>query len=355
MSTGPGAVAVARDRRDRTEPWLRAFLRHDDHDVPVPGPAVPGPLAGLPIAVKGLHGHRTPAVRALLAAGAVPIGATSVPRPGGHQTWGWTDRGPTRNPWRADRSPGGSSAGSAAAVAAGVVGMATGSDGAGSVRIPAAWCGVLGYKPTAGLVPSADPRGLAVPGVLVRDPALLRPWLDAVARPRRPARPVAAPATAVWSADLGLDAEPDPVVVAVAATAARELLARAGITEIATPVRLPDPAPVWAARRAGRAAPRTPGEAVPATVFAAADLLLTPTTPAGPHGHDGPGGRMNVALTWAFNLSGHPAVSVPAGTGPDGCPVGLQIVARHGADAALLDLVERVVPPAAVAPAPGRG
>ncbi|MYW74555.1 amidase family protein, partial [Pseudonocardia sp. SID8383] len=109
------------------------------------------------------------------------------------------------------------------------------------------------------------------------------------------------------------------------------------------------------ARRAGRAAPRTPGEAVPATVFAAADLLLTPTTPAGPHGHDGPGGRMNVALTWAFNLSGHPAVSVPAGTGPDGCPVGLQIVARHGADAALLDLVERVVPPAAVAPAPGRG
>ncbi|MCO7196753.1 amidase family protein, partial [Pseudonocardia sp. McavD-2-B] len=103
------------------------------------------------------------------------------------------------------------------------------------------------------------------------------------------------------------------------------------------------------------AAPRTPGEAVPATVFAAADLLLTPTTPAGPHGHDGPGGRMNVALTWAFNLSGHPAVSVPAGTGPDGCPVGLQIVARHGADAALLDLVERVVPPAAVAPAPGRG
>ncbi|MER7439077.1 amidase family protein, partial [Pseudonocardia alni] len=187
MSTGPGAVAVARDRRDRTEPWLRAFLRHDDHDVPVPGPAVPGPLAGLPIAVKGLHGHRTPAVRALLAAGAVPIGATSVPRPGGHQTWGWTDRGPTRNPWRADRSPGGSSAGSAAAVAAGVVGMATGSDGAGSVRIPAAWCGVLGYKPTAGLVPSADPRGLAVPGVLVRDPALLRPWLDAVARPCRPA------------------------------------------------------------------------------------------------------------------------------------------------------------------------
>ena len=73
------------------------------------------------------------------------------------------------------------------------------------------------------------------------------------------------------------------------------------------------------------------------------------------HGRDGPGGRMNVALTWAFNVSGHPTVSVPAGTGPDGCPVGLQIVARHGADAALLDLVERVVPPAAVAPAPGRG
>lgn len=65
-------------------------------------------------------------------------------------------------------------------------------------------------------------------------------------------------------------------------------------------------------------------------------MLLTPTTPNPPHGHEGPGDRYSTALTWAFNLSGHPAASIPAGFGPDGCPVGLQVVARHGEEEVLL-------------------
>ncbi|ALL76594.1 hypothetical protein AD006_17030 [Pseudonocardia sp. EC080610-09] len=388
MSTGPEAVAEAHTRRTRTDPWLRAFT------APVPAPvrtgsgrshgigsraggpkpcehgreAPRGALDGMPVAVKGRWrlGGGAPAVRRLLAAGAVPIGTTSVPRGPGYQTWGATDRGPTRNPWRGDRSPGGSSAGSAAAVGAGIVPLATGSDGAGSVRIPAAWCGIIGYRPTSGLVPSTDPTGLATPGVLVRDPALLRPWLDAVTTGPVPAGSGSGAgsdagfATAAWSDDLGFAArELDPDVVGIARAAAADLLRAAGAAAVDVPLRLHDPAPAWTALRhpdAGPAAVRAAHELRAANdralraFFARADLLLTPTTPAGPHGHDGPGGRMSVALTWAFNLSGHPAVSVPAGFGPDGCPVGLQMVARHGADEALLDLVAAHVPVARAAP-----
>ncbi|PWS45122.1 amidase, partial [Streptomyces sp. ZEA17I] len=73
-------------------------------------------------------------------------------------------------------------------------------------------------------------------------------------------------------------------------------------------------------------------------VLTAAPLLLTPVTPNRPHGHEGPGDRYSTALTWAFNLSGHPAASVPAGFTGDGCPVGLQLVAARGADVSLLGM-----------------
>ena len=73
-------------------------------------------------------------------------------------------------------------------------------------------------------------------------------------------------------------------------------------------------------------------------LFGGVDLLLTPTAPTAPHGHDGPGDTYSTALTWAFNLSGHPAISIPAGFGPDGCPVGLQLVAAHGEEALLLEV-----------------
>jgi amidase len=301
------------------------------------------PLAGVPIGVKATEGLDSGQSGRLVAAGCVPVGATSVPGPGtAWQTWGATDRGPTLNPLLPDRSPGGSSAGSAVAVAAGMVPLATGSDGAGSVRIPAAWCGVIGRKPTNGRVPSRDRAGLNAVGPLVRYAEDAAAWLDAVAPD--PGLQYPTPGTRVaWSADLGF-ADTDPEVAAVAEAALRKLTARHGLTPVAppVPVRLRDPAPAWAALRGGpgdlRAAHalRAANDAALARAFAAADLLATPTTPNPPHGHEGPGERMSTALAWAFNLSGHPAISLPAGRTRSGEPVGLQLVARHGEERLLL-------------------
>jgi amidase len=148
------------------------------------------PLLGVPIAVKdnidvageltceGTNAQDEPAradaevVRRLREAGAVIIGKTNVPE---LCIWPFTETatfGVTRNPWELQHAPGGSSGGSAAAVAAGLVGAALGSDGAGSIRIPSAWCGLFGLKPQRGRVPLAPhPRhwhGLSVNGVLTR-------------------------------------------------------------------------------------------------------------------------------------------------------------------------------------------
>ncbi|WP_244190734.1 amidase family protein, partial [Streptomyces caeruleatus] len=152
--------------------------------------------------------------------------------------------------------------------------------------------------------------------------------------------------TAVWSPDLGFDS-PDPDVVAVAhATAVR--LAEADAIRLVrprSPLRLEDPAPAWLALRASDSASRTPdahriraaNDRRLADLFTETELLLTPTAPTPPHGHDGPGDRYSTALTWAFNLSGHPAISIPAGLDGDGCPVGLQLVAAHGGEALLIE------------------
>ncbi len=147
-------------------------------------------LLGVPIAVKddidvagevtawGTNARETPAaadaevVRRLREAGAVIIGKTNVPE---MTLWPFTETatfGVTRNPWDVQRAPGGSSGGSGTAVAAGLVGAALASDGAGSIRIPAAWCGLLGLKPQRGRVSLAPrPRawhGMSVDGVLAR-------------------------------------------------------------------------------------------------------------------------------------------------------------------------------------------
>jgi amidase len=160
-----------------------------------------GALLGVPVAIKDdvdLTGHTSPfgcgggspavrdaeAVRRLREAGAIPIGKTHAPEVG---QWHFTEtplHGATRNPWNTDHTPGGSSGGAAAAVAAGVVPAAIGSDGAGSIRIPAAWTGLVGLKPQRGRVSTwPDPEafnGLSCYGPLARstgDAALL---LDAI-------------------------------------------------------------------------------------------------------------------------------------------------------------------------------
>lgn len=319
------------------------------------------PLAGVPLGVKAWDGPQSPQAKRLIQAGCVPIGATSVP---GHgtpwQTWGHTDRGPTVNPWRPDRVPGGSSAGSAAAVAAGIVPLATGTDGAGSIRIPAAWCGVVGVKPTAGRVPGEGPGGIRNAGPLSRTVADAAAYLDAVfggtsmvaeTRAGRAVRPV----VAAWSATLGF-ASVDPETATIAEVGARRLAEAGAVVLADEPMILLDPVQAWPVLRGDRRATtggpgaepamsRQEAEALRAEndrrlaeLFRVVDVLLTPTMPAGPHGHEGPGEVMNVSLTWAFNISGHPAISVPAGRTQAGLPVGLQLVGRHRAEPLLIRL-----------------
>ncbi|MEU9376197.1 amidase [Streptomyces sp. NPDC048255] len=173
------------------------------------------PLLGVPLAVKddmdvageptafGCAGAFAPktadseAVRRLRAAGAVIVGKTQTPELG---QWPFTEGegfGETRNPWNPAYTPGGSSGGSAAAVAAGLVPAALGSDGAGSVRIPAAWTHLVGVKPQRGRISTwPEPEafhGLTVNGVLARTVADAALLLDAASGPHpedlhRPAR-----------------------------------------------------------------------------------------------------------------------------------------------------------------------
>lgn len=309
------------------------------------------PMAGLPLAVKASQQFASPVLQRLLRAGCVPVGFTSTPSADvPWQTWGATDRGPTCNPYRIDLTPGGSSAGSAAAVAAGMVPIATGSDGAGSVRIPAAWCGLVGMKPTAGLLPAGRH---AEHGCLTRTVADTITYLD-VATGGRLTRPSCRldqppPAQVVWSADLGFAAT-DPEVAAVARRAL-DPLTQHGIDVIDSTLDLLDPNHAWhQQRRPAATRPNHPSNPDPTTTHnlhrltdlfhdcgpAGTTVLATPTTPNRPHPHSGPGGTYSVALTWAFNLTGHPAVSIPAGRTADGCPVGLQLIGPHGSDLQLL-------------------
>jgi Asp-tRNA(Asn)/Glu-tRNA(Gln) amidotransferase A subunit family amidase len=313
----PDLVRAALARLDRVEPTLCAFHEVFRSFAPV-DPSLP--LAGMPIAVKRgeRHSHR----EALMALGCVPIGLTTTPdgtTP--WQTWGRNSRGVTRNPWNLDRTPGGSSAGSAVAVAAGIVPLATGVDGAGSIRIPAAWCGVLGLKTTS--------SERAAVGVFTRDVDLLAIYLGT--------SEISSP-TAVWSADLGF-ASVDAEQAEIAWRAAAPLRPRA------VDLVLRDPAEDWFV---GRCGPNPELDAL----FEHTDLLLTPATPGPPHGHDGPGARINTALTWAFNLSGHPAISIPAGFDSAGLPVGLQAVARHGREVDLIAAARAVLTSSAVEVAP---
>ncbi|MEV7504631.1 amidase [Streptomyces sp. NPDC093018] len=360
-ATAVGAVSAALARIERVDPVLCAFAEVWEEAALRGARAVDEriaagehlPLAGVPIGVKGKRGLR--GAGPLIAAGCVPVGATAVPGPGtAWQTWGLGRYGRTVNPWRYDRAPGGSSAGSAAAVAAGLVPLATGTDGAGSVRIPAAWCGVVGLKATNGRLPSTDRTGLAAPGVLARCAADAEAcWRVLTGPAETPGSGERRTPTALWSADLGTPtalwspdlgfAGPDPEPVALAHAAARRL-ADAGAVRLlppGKPLRLEDPGPAWLALRGGgdlrtAARVRAVNDRRLAALFRRADLLLTPTTPCAAHGHDGPGDRYSTALTWAFNLSGHPALSLPAGLGRDGCPVGLQLVAAPGREELLL-------------------
>ena len=196
-----------------------------------------GPLAGIPIGVKDLedargfvttygsaaHAGDKPSerdsvlVERLRAAGCVVLGKTNSPEFGLKPQTDNATFGISRNPWNLDVTPGGSSGGTAAALAAGIVPLATGSDGGGSIRIPSAVCGLSGIKTSLGRVPSGDPKApswgaLSVKGPMaprIRDVALA---LDAVVGPYpRDLRSLPAPASG-WSA--ALDSPRPPTRVA---------------------------------------------------------------------------------------------------------------------------------------------
>lgn len=169
------------ERIDRINPELNAFVFVDEGraravaseiDERVAAGEDPGPLAGVPLGIKELEAvegwPQTSASTAfrdriatttttmsarLLAAGAVPVGLTASPEIGHLPYTCSVLHGPTRNPWALDRTPGGSSGGSGAALAAGLVPLATGSDMGGSIRLPAGWSGVVGMKGTLGRIP----------------------------------------------------------------------------------------------------------------------------------------------------------------------------------------------------------
>ena len=365
------------------------------------------PLAGVPVAVKentqvaglptwnGSAAARTEVaeedhevVRRLRGAGAVVVGVTRMPELG---LWAFTDDADrvTRNPWRTDRTPGGSSGGAAAAVAAGLVPIAHGNDGLGSIRIPAACCGLVGLKPGRGVIPTQlgveDWFGLTEHGVLTTTVA------DAVAgfsvlAGRRVAKLVEPPRLRVgvsWRSPVA-GVRPDGPNREAVTTAAR-LLLRAGHDAVTADPTYP-PAlglaglATWfaAAYRDADGAgldfrtlqPRTrrhlglgrtawnrgwvrqeqrDGWRKASIQFFAdhdLDLLLTPALASAPPAADGwesAGWRRNIISSMRYapyaapwNIAGLPAVVVPVGVRPDGLPLAAQLVGPPGTELLLL-------------------
>ncbi|WP_281689037.1 amidase family protein [Pseudonocardia thermophila] len=355
-------------------------------DPPLTGGA--GPLAGLRVAVKDnidvegvvtglgrpLDEHEparrdAAAVARLRAAGAVIVGKTNLPEFASSAVTTNTHYGDTRNPADLTRTAGGSSGGSAAAVAAGMVPVALGTDTAGSVVMPAALTGCWGYRPTHGLIDTAGVAPMSptldTVGVFAADPTdLLR---VAAVLTRHPPAPPPAELRVGLLGDPFTDADP---AVLDAVRAALEDAPAIPVTTI--PVTLPsartaaahgraiyldevhrsfaaqlDPARTYAPSVEARRAAGDPAAAASARLFRArwqaeiataldlVDVLAAPATPVVAPPFPVADEAALVRFTYPFCLAGQPAVAVPCGTA-GGLPVGLLLVGRRGADAALL-------------------
>lgn len=384
-----------------------------------------GPLAGVPFGVKELQQVRdwpyTFASRAfadrvgsstdtmierLVAAGAIPVGLTTSPELGRSSFCSTPLNGTTRNPWDLELTTGGSSSGSAAAVASGLTAFSTGSDGAGSLRIPASYCGVVGVKTSPGVVPRGPKYG-GVAGnqaygaltTTVRDAALVLDAVTGTADGEVGSVPppgsfvdalTACPEnlTIGFSPDLGYSPVEDDVRRLTEAAFAQLVDAVSGTVADVSAHALPDTSRAFRLlamldvhAQVRELAPeqvellhpsvrqysdainevgfddyldahleRDALTRVVSRIFDDVDVLVTPTTPVRPFSATGPMPR-NIAgtdvdhwgslrLTYPFNLTGHPAISVPVAV-EDGSPVGLQLVVRRYRDPLLVGVAAR--------------
>lgn len=375
------------------------------------------PLLGVPILIKddvdvagepthygsgATDGHAAQddaeVVRRLRAAGAIVLGKTHTPE---LMQWPFTESktwGVTRNPWDLERTPGGSSGGSGAAVAAGLAAAALATDGAGSIRIPAACCALFGLKPQRGRVPEAPKvqpwQDLSTTGCLTRSVADTALWLDATADrdPGAPSyvqaastepgrlriafstrNPLLAPvsreqreafeATIALLRELGHTVEQahlplDTVMAQVTTRYLRGIAEDAG--RLAHPERLerrtrgmarmgrmlPDAVVRWAREREGATTVRLN------RLLVDHDVLLTPALAALPlpvGSFDGRGALWTfngvarfTPFTPAWNVTGQPAAAVPAGFTPAGVPLSVQLVGRPRDEATLLSLAAQL-------------
>ena len=413
-------------RIERLDPELNAYVtvvsEEALRDAASPRP---GPFSGVPLPIKDLvetAGIRTTfsckafadhvperdveLVRRLRAAGFVILGKTNTPEFGTTAVTESELNGVCRNPWDRSRTPGGSSGGAAAAVAAGLAPIAQGSDGGGSIRIPASCCGLFGIKPTRGRVspaPYGDAYGFSVPGPLARTVADAAAFLDVIAGPEPGDPYVAAPPERPFAAEvgeapgrlrIGLALDPphptpvDPACVAAAEDAA-ELLAELGHeVETASPPKGPAMlerlfAVVWQtiptlypvedgallepmnAAFAESARATSSEQYVKAYVAlqqeargfaefcARFDVVLTPTLalPPVPIGWvrepSDPWEQYRRAgeftpFTPSVNVAGLPAASVPLAWTDDGLPLGIHLIGRAGGEAVLLRLASQL-------------
>jgi Asp-tRNA(Asn)/Glu-tRNA(Gln) amidotransferase A subunit family amidase len=401
------AVEVALARIAKLETRLHAFAHMDEGRARREASRAPtGPLYGLTLGVKDLfdtadqpteygspiyRGHRpradAAAVSILRQAGAVVVGKTVTAE------LAWVTPGATTNPHRTTHTPGGSSSGSAAAVAAGMVDLALGTQTAGSLIRPASFCGVFGYKPTFGAVPTAGVKQAAASldtvGLLAADLAILdRARL--VLTGGEPARRMSSPKVALvrsehWErlADDGKAA----IEVAADLTGAKERRLPEDLVGLSdqqailqgyegaralTWERATHPEGLSAGLRqvlaegaavsfeqcqaARHRVARAHLPEVTEALFGDADVVLTPAALGeAPEGLSSTGDPRCCRL---WTLLGYPALSVPGLVGATGLPIGVQLVARPGQDASLIgagyEVASLIAGSARVAPTGGR-
>lgn len=332
----------------------------------------------------------SPSVAMLRAAGCVIFGKTTTTEFGWRITSSNPHGGLTRNPVDTARSPGGSSSGAAAQIAAGWGPLALGSDAGGSVRIPASWCGVVAFKPTFGAIPLAPQSAFgefAHMGPFTRTVDDCTEAMRALSQPdardpsslfERSALVHRGPLRIGWTLELGAQMQVQPAIAA-AFHALREKLVAAGHTLVALPPEGIDLATdiwtVWTSRvyesfigwtpaqrdrldpllgAVYRDGAQTSTDALTrsrarlrefatrlAHHFCDIDLLLTPATPTvaptlEADAARGPNWFEDNGFAWPFNLTQQPALSLPLGRDAAGLPFGLQIVGRKYDDAQVL-------------------